>query len=70
MKFNHSVVVNVRKDAFADMLTWLDNQGHVLRETVDLGSNTHSYDDPVVKQKVWFRDANDMMLFKLAWGGK
>jgi hypothetical protein len=64
----YRVCAKVHQLKFKEMLVWLHESGHVLHTTVKFGKQFRQKDDPIVKQEVGFKDADQAMLFKLAWG--
>jgi len=68
--FPHTVTIKLHKDRFREMMTWLHDQDHKLRETMAFGKNHHISGNDFVTQQVCFKVKNQAMMFKLAWGGR
>jgi hypothetical protein len=67
----YRVTAVVHELKFRELLTWLHDAGHTLHATVKFGKQHRlTIDSPMVKQEVAFKDGNQAMIFKLAWGGK
>lgn len=67
--YPHTITIVLHKSDFSELLQWLREQGHVLRQTMQFGKNHHKTGDGFVTQQVCFADANKAMMFKLRWGG-
>jgi hypothetical protein len=68
--FDYKVTVDVPQADFKNILLWLHDHGHVLHETMKFGASSHKQGNGFVTQNVRFKDPNQAMMFKLAWGGK
>lgn len=64
----YKVVARIETVSFSEVLKWLHEQGHVLRETMKFGDHQHKTGDTFLDQDVLFKDKDQAMLFKLVWG--
>ena len=65
----YRVTAKVHQLKFIELTKWLHDAGHVLHVTVRFGKQHRPINNPIVTQEVAFKDANQAMVFKLAWGG-